>query len=194
MVGEIRDEEPAKVAVQAALTGHLVLSTLHTNDSPSAVTRMLNMGIEPYLLASCLVGVVAQRLVRTICPKCKTTYFPEESVLQDINWQGQRHRAFCRGEGCSLCHDSGFKGRRAICEVLEMTPKLRNLILDKSSAAEIRSYLAGLGNWPDLRQEGMRCVEQGITSIEEMIRVCFIEESEDTLNVNKEPITEVSYG
>ncbi|MCK5270512.1 MAG: Flp pilus assembly complex ATPase component TadA, partial [Sedimentisphaerales bacterium] len=176
MVGEIRDEEAAKVAVQAALTGHLVLSTLHTNDSPGAVTRMINMGIESYLLASCLVGVVAQRLIRTICPKCKTTYFPEESVLRDIGWDGPSHRAFHRGEGCALCHDSGFKGRRALCEVLEMNAQLRDLILTRPSAGEIKNYLMQ-GNWHDLKTEGIRCVEKGLTSIDEMMRACFIEES-----------------
>ncbi|MBN2377533.1 MAG: Flp pilus assembly complex ATPase component TadA [Sedimentisphaerales bacterium] len=182
MVGEIRDDETAKVAVQAALTGHLVLSTLHTNDSPGAITRLLNMGVEPYLLASCLVGIVAQRLVRTICPKCKTTYFPDEVVLNDIGWQGARNRAFHRGEGCALCHDSGFKGRRAICEVLEMTPGLREIVLNRPSTDEIRQSLSK-GNWSDLKQEGLNCVEQGITSIDEMIRVCFIDE--DGVNDNK---------
>jgi type IV pilus assembly protein PilB len=175
MVGEIRDEETAKVAVQAALTGHLVLSTLHTNDSPGAVARLINMGVEPYLMASSLVGVVAQRLIRTICPKCKTTYFPEESILNDIGWEGHKHRAFHRGQGCALCHDSGFKGRRAICEVLEMNPALRELILTRPSATEIRNYLSRGGHWKDLKSEGIQCVEKGITSIEEMMRVCYIE-------------------
>ncbi len=179
MVGEIRDEETAKVAVQAALTGHLVLSTLHTNDSPGAITRLLNMGIEPYLLASCLVGVVAQRLVRTICPKCKTTYFPDDTVLQDINWQGPHNRAFHRGTGCPLCHDSGFKGRRAVCEVLEMSLPLRNLILTRPSAGELKQILRQ-GTWKDLKEEAMRYVEQGVTSIEEMMRVCYVEEVNDT--------------
>ena len=189
MVGEIRDEDAAKVAVQAALTGHLVLSTLHTNDSPGAITRMINMGIESYLLASCLVGVVAQRLIRTICPKCKTTYFPEESVLRDIGWDGPSHRAFHRGEGCALCHDSGFKGRRALCEVLEMNAELRDLILNRPSAAEIKNHLMQ-GNWHDLKAEGIRCVEKGLTSIEEMMRACFIEES--SVNKEKELIAENS--
>ncbi|MBN2211282.1 MAG: Flp pilus assembly complex ATPase component TadA [Sedimentisphaerales bacterium] len=179
MVGEIRDEETAKVAVQAALTGHLVLSTLHTNDSPSAVTRLMNMNIEPYLLASCLVGVVAQRLIRTICPKCKTTFFPEESVLKTINWQGSKNRAFHRGQGCSLCHDSGFKGRRAVCEVLEMNGALRNLIIQRPSGHDIKQYLMEQKNWQDLRQQAIKCVEQGLTSIDEMMRVCFIEETQE---------------
>ena len=175
MVGEIRDEETAKVAVQAALTGHLVLSTLHTNDSPGAVSRLLNMGIEPYLLASSLVGVVAQRLVRTICPKCKSTYFPEESVLDDIHWSGPRNRAFHRGQGCEICHDSGFKGRRAVCEVLEMTSPIRELILTRPSSNELKILLRQ-GRWRDLKEEALRYVEQGITSIDEMLRVCYVEE------------------
>jgi type IV pilus assembly protein PilB len=192
MVGEIRDEETAKVAVQAALTGHLVLSTLHTNDSCGAITRLLNMNVEPYLLASCLVGVVAQRLIRTICPKCKTTYFPQESVLDDIGWQGPRNRAFHRGEGCALGRDSGFKGRRAICEVLEMTPSLRVLIMERHSTDEIKQYLMK-GHWRSLKQEGISCVEQGITNIEEMMRVCFIEEEEEIIKVtDNELVTENS--
>jgi len=189
MVGEIRDEETAKVSIQAALTGHLVLSTLHTNDSPGAVIRLINMGIEPYLMASCLVGIVAQRLVRTICPKCKTTYFPEESVLRDIDWQGPKNRAFHRGEGCQLCHDSGFKGRRAVCEVLEMTPQLRNMILTRPTASQIKSILRSNSNWRDLKEESMRYVEQGITSMDEMLRVCFIEETTEGQNSN-EPVTD----
>ncbi|MCP4708112.1 MAG: Flp pilus assembly complex ATPase component [Planctomycetes bacterium] len=191
MVGEIRDEETAKVAIQAALTGHLVLSTLHTNDSPGAVTRLLNMGCEPYLLASCLVGVVAQRLLRTICPKCKTTYFPDESILNDITWTGPRNRAFHRGEGCPLCHDSGYKGRRAICEVLEMSPAMRELILTRPSADEVKNLIR-TENWHDLREAGLRCVEQGVTSIEEMMRVCFIEEESGQLENKEELVTETS--
>ena len=179
MVGEIRDEETAKTAVQAALTGHLVLSTLHTNDAPGAVTRLLNMNVEAYLVASCLVGVVAQRLVRTICPKCKTTYFPEEELLDDLGWTGARNRAFHRGQGCTLCHDSGFKGRRAICEVLEINPAVRSLILTHPSADEIRNLLARSSDWTDLRQAGIRLVEQGVTSIDELMRVCFIEDAEE---------------
>jgi len=191
MVGEIRDDETAQVAVQAALTGHLVLSTLHTNDSPGAVTRLINMGLEPYLLASSLVGIVAQRLLRTICPKCKTTYFPDESILREINWQGPMNRAFHRGQGCQLCHDSGFKGRRAVCEVLEMTGEIRELILPRPSAAEIRKILRQK-NWRDLKEEGMRCVEQGLTSIDEMMRVCFIEEVSEAVHSQPEPALEKS--
>ena len=184
MVGEIRDDETAKVAVQAALTGHLVLSTLHTNDSCGAVARLLNMQIEPYLLASSLVGVVAQRLVRTICPKCKTTYFPDESLLDEIGWTGARNRAFHRGEGCALCHDSGFKGRRAVCEILEMNSELRKLILTRPSANEIKSILSRRANFSELKTEGMRYVEQGVTSIDEMLRVCYVEQVEEKPSVD----------
>ena len=190
MVGEIRDEETAKVAVQAALTGHLVLSTLHTNDSAGAINRLLDMTVEPYLLASCLAGVVAQRLIRTICPKCKATYFPEESVLDEIGWQGARNRAFHRGMGCSLCHDSGFKGRRAICEVLEINPPLRNLILTRPGANEIKEMLMQQSSWRDLKQAGMYCVEQGITSIEEMMRVCYLEEEEENRDFGSDSVEE----
>ena len=187
MVGEIRDDETAKVAVQAALTGHIVLSTLHTNDSPGAVTRMLNMGIEPYLLASSLVGVVAQRLLRTICPKCKTTYFPEDTILRDIGWSGPKNRAFHRGEGCPLCHDSGYKGRRAVCETLEMTQEIRQLILSRPSAMQIKQVLVRQGRWVDLKTGAMAYVEQGITTIEEMLRVCYVEEVEDTVTAAAVP-------
>src|SRR5205814_5645357 len=109
MVGEIRDEETARVAVQAALTGHLVLATLHTNDAPSAVARLLDMNIEPYLLSSALNGVVAQRLARSICPSCATKYYPAENVLQDAGLAERTGRAFRKGAGCQVCNDSGCK-------------------------------------------------------------------------------------
>ena len=112
MVGEIRDSETARVSIQAALTGHLVLSTLHTNSAPGAFVRLADMGIERYLLASAFNGVVAQRLARTICPHCRTSYFPSEAALADAGWLGQTQRAFSKGEGCKQCHDSGFRGRR----------------------------------------------------------------------------------
>ncbi len=191
MLGEIRDDETANVAVQAALTGHLVLSTLHTNDSPGAITRLLNMNLEPYLLASCLTGIVAQRLLRTICPKCKTTYFPEDTVLKEIGWTGPMNRAFHRGQGCKLCHDSGFKGRRAICEVLEIIPELRELILTRPSAGEIKSLMRSKGTWSELRDEGIKCVEQGLTSIDEMLRVCFVEGIDDSPQIQNQPLAAI---
>src|SRR5205085_10753765 len=111
MVGEIRDEETARVAVQAALTGHLVLATLHTNDAPGAVARLQDMGIESYLLSGALNGVIAQRLARTICPSCNTKYYPAQLVLEDAGIAQHSGRAFHKGAGCRQCHDSGFHGR-----------------------------------------------------------------------------------
>ncbi len=118
MVGEIRDPETAQVAVQAALTGHLVLSTLHTNDSAGAVTRLLDMGVPSYKVAACLVGVIAQRLVRTICPNCRTTHYPSQELLASLHFRGDMRRSFSRGEGCRECFDTGFQGRMGIYEVL----------------------------------------------------------------------------
>jgi type II secretory ATPase GspE/PulE/Tfp pilus assembly ATPase PilB-like protein len=114
MVGEIRDSETANVAVQAALTGHLVLSTVHTNDSAGAVTRLLDMGVAAYKVASALVGVLAQRLVRNVCPECKTTYYPPSALLEAIHYKGDHRRSFIRGQGCLECHDTGFQGRTGI--------------------------------------------------------------------------------
>ncbi|MGD8995953.1 MAG: ATPase, T2SS/T4P/T4SS family, partial [Syntrophobacterales bacterium] len=119
MVGEIRDRETAEIAIQASLTGHLVLSTLHTNDSPSAITRLLEMGIEPYLISSSLLASLAQRLVRTICPECATDYFPPKEVLQELGCDGDKQMRLSRGKGCSECYDSGFKGRTGVYELFE---------------------------------------------------------------------------
>src|SRR5207245_7581532 len=139
MVGEIRDEETARVAVQAARTGHLVLATLHTNDAPGAVSRLLDMGIEPYLLSSALNGAVAQRLARTICPSCATKYYPAEHVLADAGLSDQTGRAFRKGAGCPQCHDSGCKGRIGIYEVLEVTPELRRMVHRSAATHELRA-------------------------------------------------------
>src|SRR5947207_2241546 len=128
MVGEIRDEETARVAVQAALTGHLVLTTLHTNDAAGAVTRLLDMDIEPYLLSSSLNGVVAQRLARTVCVACATKYHPPEHVLQDAGLAEQAGRPFRKGTGCPQCHDTGYRGRMGVYEVMEIAPELRRMI------------------------------------------------------------------
>jgi len=146
MVGEIRDTETAHVAIQAALTGHLVLTTLHTNDCPSTLTRLFDMGIQHYLVASALNGVVAQRLARTICPSCKTTYYPPPTVLAQAGLDAGRPRAFKRGEGCRQCHDSGFRGRVGIYEVMEIDERIRSLIHTEASEYEIRKHLAATGH------------------------------------------------
>ena len=170
MIGEIRDEETARVAVQAALTGHLVLATLHTNDAPGAVARLLDMGVESYLLSSALVGVVAQRLARTCCPACATKYFPSDVELADANLKDHGGRAFKRGSGCKNCHDTGFKGRRGVYEVMEVTPDVRRLVHLGSPAHEIRAALQQTGVLT-LRDEGIQLALEGSTSLDEILRV-----------------------
>ena len=128
MVGEIRDRETAEIAVQAALTGHLVLSTLHTNHAIGAISRMIDMGVEPYLLSSALIGVIGQRLVRTVCPSCKSSYIASPEVLQRYGWQDRTNMKLVQGRGCEECYDSGYKGRIGIHEVLEADTQLQDLI------------------------------------------------------------------
>ncbi len=170
MVGEIRDQETARVAVQAALTGHLVLATLHTNDAPGAVARLVDMGIEPYLLSSALIGAVAQRLARTICPSCATKYYPSEQVLQDAGLSDHTGRPFRKGAGCRQCHDSGCRGRGGVYEVMEITPELRRLIHHGAPTHELRAKLQNSG-YLSLRQEGVLLALEGKASLEEILRV-----------------------
>lgn len=192
MIGEIRDQETAHVAVQAALTGHLVLATLHTNDAPGAVSRLLDMGIESYLLSSALNGVVAQRLARKICTHCETRYYPAEHVLHDAGLQGQSGRAFRKGLGCQSCHNSGFSGRLGIYEVMEVTPGLRKLIHHAVPAHEIRNQVQHYGMLT-LREEGVRIAMDGKSSLEEVLRVTRLEEMTDDekLETNKEHVAEL---
>ncbi len=174
MIGEIRDAETAEVAIQAALTGHLVLSTLHTNDSASAITRLMDMGIAPYKIAAALVGVVAQRLVRTVCPACRTTYYPSAEQLQTLHYTGDRRRQFVRGEGCDACFDSGFKGRVGIYEVLTATREVREMITEQASLEKLRECVANSAG-STLLQSGLRCAEEGLTSLDEVMRVALFE-------------------
>ncbi|HET6881566.1 MAG TPA: GspE/PulE family protein [Pirellulales bacterium] len=174
MVGEIRDAETAQVAVQAALTGHLVLSTLHTNDSAGAVTRLVDMGVASYKIASALVGVIAQRLVRTVCSDCATSYYPPTELLRAIRYEGDARRQFVRGLGCPKCHDTGCLGRLGIYEVLRCSPELRELIVKAPDAQSIRNWhLAQGGN--TLLAEGIRLAEKGRTSLDEVVRVAYFE-------------------
>ena len=177
MVGEIRDEETARVAVQAALTGHLVLATLHTNDAPGAVARLLDMSIEPYLLSSALNGVVAQRLARTICPACATKYYPEEHVLRDAGLSDKVGRAMRKGAGCQQCHDSGFRGRLGIYEVMEVTADLRRMVHRAAPSHDLREEMRRQG-WLPLRQEGVLIALEGKSSLEEVLRVTHNEEEQ----------------
>jgi type IV pilus assembly protein PilB len=174
MVGEIRDAETAKVAVQAALTGHLVLSTLHTNDSASAITRMTDMGIESYKLAAALVGVIAQRLVRTICPHCRTSYYPSAEYLEALHYKGDKRRSFSRGTGCRECFDTGFQGRIGIYEVLPSNAELRRMVGDGANLEQVRDWFRAEG-LPDLLHCGLQLAEKETTSLEEVARVAFVE-------------------
>ncbi len=179
MVGEIRDEETSRVAVQAALTGHLVLATLHTNDAPGAVARMLDMGIEPYLLSSALNGVVSQRLARTICSSCVTKYYPSENVLKDAGIEEDSSRVFSKGVGCQQCHNCGFQGRTGVFEVMEVNPELRRLIHKAAPTHALREKLRQQGVLT-LREEGVLVAMDGKTTLEEVLSVAHMEvEAED---------------
>ncbi len=170
MVGEIRDGETASMAVQAALTGHLVLSTLHTNDSFGAVTRLGDMGVEPFKVAASLVGVISQRLVRMVCPSCKTTYFPSDELFNLLNYIGDRRRQFVHGTGCRDCHDTGLRGRVGLYEVLAINRELRSAIARGADLDSIREmHLAQGGSL--LIEEGLQLAEAGKTSLEEVLRV-----------------------
>jgi len=180
MVGEIRDEETSRVAVQAALTGHLVLATLHTNDAPGAVARLLDMGIESYLLASALNGVLAQRLARTVCSRCATKYCPSENVLRDAGLHltpgdspGAKYsnrQVFRKGAGCDQCHNTGFRGRAGIFEIMEMTTDLRQLIHGAAPSHQLREKMREMG-YLSLREEGVQLALQGRTTLEEVLDV-----------------------
>ncbi len=171
MVGEIRDKETAQISIQASLTGHLVFSTLHTNDAPGAVTRLIDMGIEPFLISSTLESVVAQRLIRVLCPKCKEAYVPDEYELSQINLSQDKaaDKTFYRAKGCHECNDIGYRGRTGIFEILIMTDKIRTLIMDKSHTALLRKA-AIEGGMRTLRDDGLLRVYDGLTTIEEVIR------------------------
>jgi type II secretory ATPase GspE/PulE/Tfp pilus assembly ATPase PilB-like protein len=172
MVGEIRDLETAEISVQAALTGHLIFSTLHTNDAAGAVTRLVDMGIKPYLVASTVQGVMAQRLVRTICPSCRETHSPseEEIALLSLNPGQLKDLEFYRGKGCSACNNTGYKGRMGIYELLVMNDNIRELVLQNVSSTVLckKAMESGMRT---LKEDGMEKVKMGYTTIEEVLRV-----------------------
>jgi type IV pilus assembly protein PilB len=174
MVGEIRDFETAEIGVKAALTGHLVLSTLHTNDAPSTISRLLNMGIEPFLVSSSVILIVAQRLARRICQQCKAEEKFSVPALVKVGFTEEEASTLkCqRGKGCSACNNSGYKGRIALYEVMPIRDEIRELILEGASANEIRKTAVRLGT-KTLRMSGMTKVKEGITTIEEILRVTF---------------------
>ncbi len=171
MVGEIRDKETAQISVQASLTGHLVFSTLHTNDAPGSITRLVDMGVEPFLITSTLEAVIAQRLVRVLCPKCKELYTPSEHELAEIGLTPDKakDKKFYRAKGCPECNDIGYKGRTAIFEILIIGNKLKSLIMEKSHTAILRRAAIKSG-MRTLRESGLLKVYDGITTIEEIVR------------------------
>jgi type IV pilus assembly protein PilB len=176
MVGEIRDEETARIAIHAALTGHLVLSTLHTNDAPGAVARLVDMGIEPFLVSSSVIGVVAQRLVRVLCPKCKEGYVPPPEVVAryGLARPDEPPPTIYRAKGCEACNHIGYKGRIGLFEIMPMEDELRMLVVKSASADAIKRAAVGLG-MRTLQHDGVAKVVAGITSLEEMLRVVFVE-------------------
>ncbi len=172
LVGEIRDRETAEIAIQSALTGHLLFSTLHTNDSAGAITRLLDMGVENFLLSSVLLGVLAQRLVRAICPHCKQEIRPEEKLIASMNMKPGESTGmeFFEGKGCGECRSTGFLGRIGIFEYIAMDDDLRKDVVDRASAEAIRKTAEAKG-FTTLRRDGWRKVRQGITTVSEVFRV-----------------------
>jgi type IV pilus assembly protein PilB len=173
MVGEIRDSETGMIAIEAALTGHLVLSTLHTNDAPGAVARLLDMGIEPFLISSSVIGVLAQRLLRLICPKCKNAYVPPADAMRRLGMQvdGQKVK-FYRGQGCDYCKNTGYKGRVGVYEMMVMNDPIRELALARASSHRIKEVAVQTG-MKTLKDDATEKVLLGMTTLEESLRVIY---------------------
>jgi type IV pilus assembly protein PilB len=177
LVGEIRDLETAQIAVQASLTGHLVLSTLHTNDAPSSIIRLIDLGMEPFLLTATIEGIVAQRLVRTICPKCKEQYEPKEEELMELNLlpADVRGKRFSRGRGCDNCNKSGYRGRMALFEIMGMDDEMRELVMQQANTTALRAHARRRG-MRSLRESGLLSIYEGQTTIDEVVRETISEE------------------
>jgi type IV pilus assembly protein PilB len=171
MVGEVRDLETAQISIQASLTGHLVMSTLHTNDAPGAVTRLIDMGVEPFLISSTLMAILAQRLVRTICKNCRTPFEPTEEQLSLLNLSPHDlgDKVFNYGRGCSVCNDTGYKGRKGIFELLIISEAIRTQINERAPTVVLRQKAVELG-MVTLREDGLRCIFEGDTTIEEVVK------------------------
>jgi type IV pilus assembly protein PilB len=171
LVGEIRDLDTAQIAIQASLTGHLVLSTLHTNDAPGAVTRLIDMGTEPFLVSASLEGVLAQRLLRTICKDCRAAYEPNEALLNQLGVSSHElgDKEFYTGRGCDVCDQTGYKGRRGLFELLDMSDPIRELVTDRAPTVVIKQKAIELG-MNTLREDGLRNIYKGTTTIEEVLK------------------------
>jgi type IV pilus assembly protein PilB len=176
LVGEIRDLETAKIAVEAALTGHLVFSTLHTNDAPSAVTRLIDLGVEPYLLTSTLVAVIAQRLVRRLCRNCLESYKPGPEAVHQLGLSPEQvaSATFARAVGCDACNYAGYRGRVALFEIMHVKDRLKNAILENASTTQLRE-LAVEEAMMTLRESGLRLIFDQVTSVEEVVRETIVE-------------------
>jgi type IV pilus assembly protein PilB len=171
MVGETRDLETAQIAIQASLTGHLVVTTLHTNDAPGAVARLVDMGVEPFMISASLEGVLGQRLIRKICPQCRTPYEPNETVLGQLGLSVHEigDRSFYYGRGCDTCNNTGYKGRKGIYELLDMSDPVRELINQRAPTVVLKQKAIELG-MTTLREDGLRCIYDGETTIEEVLK------------------------
>jgi len=171
LVGEIRDKETAQISVEASLTGHLVFSTLHTNDAPLAITRLVDIGVEPFLIAATLEAVVAQRLVRRICLDCKVGYEPDIEILRELDLAADQvaGKQFAYGKGCKSCNGTGYRGRVALFEIMVVTDNIRNLVMDRAPNSQIRSMARAEG-MRTLRESGLLVMFEGITTVEEIIR------------------------
>jgi type IV pilus assembly protein PilB len=177
LVGEVRDKETAEIAVQASLTGHLVFTTLHTNDAPSAIARLLDLGLEPFLVTATLEGIIAQRLVRRICNNCKTTYTPTEEQLMELELRADdvKGKTFYYGKGCEVCNNTGYKGRMGVYEIMTFDDEMRDLIIAHASTQVLRMEAKKRG-MRTLRQGGLMAIFDGITTIEEVVRETLTEE------------------
>jgi type IV pilus assembly protein PilB len=170
MVGEVRDLETASIATKAALTGHLVMSTLHTNDAASSINRLIDMGIEPFLVSSSVIMIVAQRLVRRLCDKCKTPVKMHEEALKELNiTESPDELSLFEAKGCVACNDTGYKGRLGLYEVMEISHKIREMIVERASTAEIKIRAIEDGMLT-LRLDGLDKFKKGMTSLEEVLR------------------------
>jgi type IV pilus assembly protein PilB len=169
MVGEVRDEETARISVQAALTGHLVLSTLHTNDAPSSITRLINIGIEPYLISASLNAVLAQRLIRRICENCKEVYEPPADVRRSLEKARIEVGTLYRGKGCDRCRKTGYSGRCGIYEAVVLDDALRDLVATRPSVTDLRRYCNEHG-MVSLRDDGLRKLRRGLSTVEEVLQ------------------------
>jgi type IV pilus assembly protein PilB len=171
MIGEMRDRETAEIAIQAAMTGHLVFSTLHTNDAPGAISRLIDMGIEPFLIASSVIGIVAQRLVRANCSHCTETYVPSEKLLKGAGLQDKTNIVFSKGKGCERCRNSGYKGRLGLYETLIVDNQMRDLIIKRETPHVIAKSARETQDFKSLVDDGIGKVENGLTSLEEVFTV-----------------------